>query len=74
MLPLGTPQVLIWGDRDDILPLSVGEAYEKAAKAAGDPVVLRVFPGLGHFEIASPLSSCWPVVRCAIESLLQGKQ
>jgi acetyl esterase/lipase len=74
MLPLGIPQILIWGERDDILPLSVAEAYEKAANAAGDPVVLQVFPGIGHFETLSPLSSCWPVVRCAIESLLQGRQ
>jgi pimeloyl-ACP methyl ester carboxylesterase len=71
MLPLGIPQVLIWGDRDNILPLSVGEAYEKAAKAAGDNVVLQVFPGVGHYEIVSPLTASWPVVRCAIESLLQ---
>ena len=73
MLPLGLPQILIWGDRDDILPLSVGEAYTKAAKDAGDPVLLIVFPKLGHFETPSPLSSTWPVVRSAIASLLACK-
>jgi acetyl esterase/lipase len=73
MLPLGISQVLIWGDRDDILPLSIGEAYAAAARAAGDPVLLIVFPGLGHFETASPLSPCWPVVRSAVECLLENK-
>jgi hypothetical protein len=28
-------------------------------------------PGLGHFETGSPFSPCWPVVRSAIESLLE---
>ena len=69
MLPIGVPQVLIWGDRDDILPLSNGLAYEKAAREAGDPVLMVVFPGLGHFETVSPFSPCWPVVLSAIESL-----
>lgn len=31
MLPIGTPQILIWGDRDDNVPLSIGEAYAEAA-------------------------------------------
>lgn len=74
MLPIGIPQILIWGDRDDILPLSIGEDYAKAATEAGDPVLLIVFPRLGHFETASPLSPCWPVVRSAIECLLETKQ
>jgi hypothetical protein len=26
MLPLGTPQILMWGDRDDILPLAMSLA------------------------------------------------
>lgn len=73
MLPIGTPQVLIWGERDDNVPLSIGEAYTKAATEAGDPVLLIVFPGLGHFETASPFSPCWPVVRSAIQCLLESK-
>ncbi len=73
MLPLGKPQILIWGDRDDILPLSVGEDYAKAATEVGDPALLVVFPGLGHFETASPYSPCWPVVRSAIECLVEKK-
>jgi pimeloyl-ACP methyl ester carboxylesterase len=40
MLPIGTPQILIWGDRDGVCPLSIGEDYAKAATDAGDPVLL----------------------------------
>jgi acetyl esterase/lipase len=71
MLPLGVPQVLVWGDHDNLRPLWLGQSYAKAATAAGDSVDLVVVPGLGHFEIASPFSPAWPKVRHAIESLMQ---
>jgi len=70
MLPLGVPQVLVWGDHDDLRPKWLGEKYAKAATAAGDSVDLVVVPGLGHFEVASPYSPAWPKVRDAISSLL----
>jgi acetyl esterase/lipase len=71
LLPLGKPQILIWGEQDDVLPLSIGKKYVEAATTAGDPVLLIEFPGLGHFDTVSPLSACWPVVRSAIESLME---
>ena len=72
MLPLGTPQVIVWGQQDECLPASLGEDYTAAAKQAGDPVLLVTFPGFGHFEIASPLSPTWPVVRSAIKHSWEG--
>ena len=71
MLPLGVPQVLVWGDHDNLRPMWLGEKYAKAASAAGDSVNLVILPGLGHFEVASPYSPAWPKVRNAIKSLLQ---
>jgi acetyl esterase/lipase len=73
MLPLGVPQVLVWGDHDNLRPMWLGERYAKAATAAGDSVELIVLPSLGHFEVASPYSPAWPKVRDAITSLLQLK-
>lgn len=73
LLPLGVPQVLIWGDRDDLRPVLAGEHHATAAAAAGDAVKLVVVPGLGHFEVASPFSPAWPKVREAVESLLRSK-
>lgn len=70
MLPLGIPQVLIWGRDDDIAPISLGEKYTLAAKQAGDPVRLVSIPDVGHFEIASPLATTWPAVRSEIVALL----
>lgn len=70
MLPLGIPQVLIWGRDDDIAPISLGEKYTLAAKKAGDPVKLVSILDVGHFEIASPLATTWPAVRKEIVALL----
>jgi len=70
MLPLGVPQRLFWGRKDDIAPISLGERYTETAEQAGDPVRLVSFPEAGHFEIASPLSAHWPSVESEILSLL----
>jgi acetyl esterase/lipase len=70
MLPLGIPQVLIWGRNDDVAPIWLGERYTLAAKQAGDPVRLVSIPDVGHFEIASPLATTWPAVRSEIIALL----
>jgi acetyl esterase/lipase len=73
MLPLGIPQALIWGAHEDFVPISLAEKYARAATRAGDTVRVVVVPGVGHFEVASPFSSAWPVVRAAIRSLLVGQ-
>jgi acetyl esterase/lipase len=73
MLPLGVPQVLVLGTREDYVPLPLAAAYVRAATQAGDSVRLVVIPEAGHFEIASPLSSTWPQVKAAIRSLLDGR-
>jgi acetyl esterase/lipase len=71
LLPLGVPQILIWGDRDNLRPVLSGERHAQAAAAAGDAISLVIVPGLGHFEVASPFSPAWPKVRDAVESLLR---
>jgi acetyl esterase/lipase len=54
MLPLKVPQWILEGDADTIVPPSFGAAYETRARAAGDRVERRVFPGAGHFELTVP--------------------
>ena len=44
-----------------------------AAAQVGDSVRLVVIPGVGHFEIASPRTSTWPLVESAIRALLEGR-
>ena len=73
LLPLGVPQVLVIGEHEDFVPRPLMEAYAQAAVRAGDQVRLVVIPRVGHFEIASPRASTWPLVRAAIRSLLDGR-
>ena len=69
-LPLGVPQVLIWGEHEDFVPAPLVRSYAAAARQAGDDVELIVIPGAGHFETASPQSAAWPVVLRSIRRLL----
>jgi acetyl esterase/lipase len=73
LLPLGIPQVIILGSHEDFVPLPLAEAYAQAAVQAGDRVRLIVIPGAGHFEIASPRASTWPLVESTIRALLDGR-
>lgn len=70
MLPIGLPQTLLWGRRDDNVPISIAEKYTAMAVAFGDSARLVTFPQAGHFEIANPFSATWPVVQSEILSLL----
>ena len=72
-LPLGVVQVLIWGTKEDYVPLTLAEQYVSAADRSDDHARLVTIPDVGHFEIVSPLSSTWPVVHTTIRSLLAGK-
>jgi pimeloyl-ACP methyl ester carboxylesterase len=73
LLPLGVPQVLILGEHEDFVPLPLAAAYTEAAARVGDSLRLFVIPGIGHFEIASPRASTWPLVESAIRALLSGR-
>ncbi len=68
-VPLGVPQLLVHGDRDDIVPVSISRAYADAATAAGDPVQLAVLRGVGHFEHLDPGTSAWSAVRDRLDAL-----
>lgn len=72
-LPLGVPQVLVWGAFENFVPRPQADKYVRAARRAGDRVGMLVVPSAGHFEAASPKSAAWPVVQDAIRSMLGGQ-
>lgn len=59
------PAVVLHGELDAIVPLSVAEAY-RARHAATQVVRL---PGAGHFAVIDPLSNAWPEVLAGLARL-----
>ena len=62
-LPLGVPQLVLHGDRDDTVSMRIATSYAAAARAAGDPCELRVLSQTGHFEHIDAGSQAWHVAR-----------
>ncbi|HLK63181.1 MAG TPA: alpha/beta hydrolase [Bryobacteraceae bacterium] len=71
LLPLGTPQVLVWGEEDTIVPEKLFEDYEVKAKKSGDSVEIIRVPQIAHHELCSPESPSWPKIVGALKKLLQ---
>jgi acetyl esterase/lipase len=68
-LPVGVPQILVHGERDDRVPIDQSRAYAARARASGDPCELVALPGVGHFELIDPRASEWSAVMAALAKL-----
>ena len=66
LLPLGTPQVLVHGTADRVVPVEISRAYRDLAVEKGDAVELLELAGAGHFALIDPNSSAWPSVKGAL--------
>lgn len=73
-LPLGTPQWMVAGELDRILPGEHAESYVTRAQAAGDESRFIQVPGEGHFEVIAPGTSSWTQVERAVRELLERRQ
>ena len=62
-LPLGIPQLVLHGDRDDTVSMRIATSYATAARSAGDECELRVLSRTGHFEHIDAGSDAWHVAR-----------
>ena len=62
-LPLGIPQLVLHGDRDETVSMRIATSYAAAARAAGDPCELVVLTHTGHFEHIDPGAQAWHVAR-----------
>jgi acetyl esterase/lipase len=71
LLPLGVPQVVIHGVDDDTVAPSIGDAYARAARAAGDYVVVKT-PAGDHVDEIAPGQAAWAVAAETIVALAHG--
>ncbi|MDE2305855.1 MAG: alpha/beta hydrolase [Gammaproteobacteria bacterium] len=59
LLPLGIPQLLVHGDRDESVPIALARDYVHAARSAGDRVEWLCLPGVTHMPPIDPASDAW---------------
>jgi acetyl esterase/lipase len=71
LLPLGIPQILIYGSDDNIVPVVFGKNYSDLAEKKGDNVKVVVVENAGHHEYVAPQSITWNTVMGSILSLLK---
>jgi acetyl esterase/lipase len=62
-LPLGIPQLVLHGERDDTVSMRIATSYATAARNAGDPCELRVLSHTGHFEHIDAGADAWYMAR-----------
>lgn len=74
LLPLGLPQILIYGTEDEVVPVTFAKAYAKNAQQKGDSVKLVEVEGAAHQEFNVPNSIVWPTLKSAVFSLLDRKK
>jgi acetyl esterase/lipase len=62
-LPLGIPQLVLHGDRDETVSMRIATSYATAARTAGDPCELQILSHTGHFEHIDSGTEAWHVAR-----------
>ena len=69
ILPLGVPQVLIWGAEDTVVPEMLFRDYERRA-GAQDHVEIITLAGEAHHDLCEPGGPGWSKTTAAIRKLL----
>jgi acetyl esterase/lipase len=70
LLPLGVPQVLIHGTKDDNVPIEVSQAYVNAARAVNDQITYIELNGVDHFDVINPNSEAWAITTKELQQLV----
>jgi acetyl esterase/lipase len=68
LLPLGAPVLLVHGERDQAVPVTMSREFAAAASAAGDAVELLELPGVGHSALVDPAQPFWEDIRAWMDA------
>jgi len=71
LVPLGVPERLLHGTRDDVVPIEISRSFQAAAAAAGDDARLIELPDAGHFDLIDPRTHAWAAVEAAVLELVK---
>jgi acetyl esterase/lipase len=71
LAPLGIPERLLHGTKDDVVPIEMSRRFQAAAAAAGDDARLIELPDAGHFELIDPRTHAWAAVEAAVLDLVK---
>jgi acetyl esterase/lipase len=63
--------VVLHGDEDVQVPVTLSRRYVAAARSVGADVTLRELPGVEHFGLIAPFSTAWPRVSAELRTLLR---
>ena len=61
-LPLGVPQLLVHGEADDVVPISIARRHHERALEGTDDCELAALEGVGHMEHVDPSTEAWACV------------
>jgi pimeloyl-ACP methyl ester carboxylesterase len=70
LLPFNVEQVLIHGELDRHVPVSLSIQYHQRAVELGDTVRLVTLPEAEHFMVVTPSSTAWNTVTESLEGLI----
>jgi acetyl esterase/lipase len=68
-LPLGVPQLVVHGDRDEHVSAEVAADHVAAAREAGDDAVFELSAGHDHFSVVEPGSTAWAAVLAYLDGI-----
>ncbi len=57
LLPLRTPQLVLHGTADEVVPIEIARTYAQVARDAGDRVEFLELAGAGHMDYLDPSSN-----------------
>jgi acetyl esterase/lipase len=70
LVPLGVPQLLVHGGRDETVPPAQSRDFAESARAAGDEVELVELARADHVDVIDPGHEAWAVVVERLPRLL----